>query len=237
VTPLGLRAQLFLIVTLAGVAAFLFSFVALSAGLTSMAVRYPLAVACGYLTFVLLIRGWIALHRRRAAPRHDKERSFDAGDLLSLDPGVDVPVPTRLPGGSDSVFYAAGRSGGAGSGTSWGSSPPQAGSSLNVDLDVDELWPVVLAAVCALGGALAIGYVVYSAPALLAEVALDAAIMSGVYRKLNKREPSHWAMTVLRHTAIPGVILIVFAALGGYAAQRIAPEARSIGGVIRALSE
>jgi hypothetical protein len=235
VTPQRLRLQLFLIVSGAGVAAFLCSFAALTLGVTSMAVRYPLAVVCGYVTFLLLIRGWIALHHRRQMPDARRARKFDAGDLASLDPGVDVPVPTRLPGGSDGVFFAAGRSGGAGSGTSWGRAPSHAGSGVNVD--VDELWPVVLAAVCALGGAIAIGYVIYSAPVLLAEVAVDAAIVSGLYQRLKRREPSHWAMTVLRHTAAPAVVLIVFAALGGYAAQRIAPDARSIGGVVRALSD
>jgi hypothetical protein len=236
VTPQRLRLHLLLIVTLAGVAAFLSSFLALLLGVESMALRYPLAVVCGYGTFLLLIRGWIALHRRSHARRAD-QRSFDASDLLELDPGIDVSLPTRLPAGSESALFATGRSGGAGSGASWGSAPAQAGRGFNVDFDVDDLWPVVLAAVCALGGALAIAYVVYSAPVLLPEVAVDAAIMSGLYRNLKKREPSHWAMTVLRHTAIPAVILIVFAAAGGYAAQRIAPDARSIGGVIRALRE
>lgn len=236
-TPQRLRLHLLLIVTLAGAAAFLSSVVALSLGVVSMAVRYPLAVVAGYATFLLLIRGWIALHQRGEASRSDQRSSFDAADLASLDPGLDVSVPIRLGSKPDMAFFTGGHSGGAGSGAAFGSAPSHAGSSFNVDWDVDDLWPVVLAAVCALGGALAIAYVVYSAPVLLAEVAVDAAIMSGVYRKLKKREPSHWAMTVLRHTWIPAMILIVFAALGGYASQRLAPEARSIGGVIRALSE
>jgi hypothetical protein len=228
-----------LIVSLAGVTAFLSSIVALRLGVDGMAVRYPLAVVVGYLTFLLLIRGWMALPSRgrerhtRAAARSS---SFDKSDLLSLDPGIDVPVPTQLPGPSGIASFGAGRSGGAGAGTSWAGGPSRSASA-GVDVDFDDLWPVVLAVVCVLGGVLAIGYVVYSAPVLLAEVAVDAAIVSGLYRQLRKREPSHWAVTVLRHTAVPALVLLLFAALGGYAAQRIAPEARSIGGVIRALSE
>ena len=233
-TPQRLRLHLFLIVTLAGVAAFLSSLVALAAGVDSMTVRYPLAAACGYATFLLLIRAWIALHQRGM-------RADGAGDLLVdvVDPVLDVRVPNPLRGGTDVAFFTGGRSGGGGSGAAWSNlgSGSASNSGASFDVDVDDLWPVILAIACVLGGALAIAYVIYTAPVFLAEVALDAAIVSGVYRKLKKREPSHWAMTVVRHTAIPAVLLMLFAALGGYAAHLIAPEARSIGGVMRELRD
>jgi hypothetical protein len=112
---------------------------------------------------------------------------------------------------------------------------PSGGSGLSLDLD--EIWPVVLAVVCALGGLLAIFYVIYVAPVLLAEVALDAAIVSTLYQRLAKHEMSHWAMTVVRHTWLPALALVMFAAVGGWALQLAAPEARSIGGVIRELRQ
>jgi hypothetical protein len=93
----------------------------------------------------------------------------------------------------------------------------------------------VIAAACVLGAAAAIGYVIYAAPLLLAEVALDAAIVSTLYRRLRQDDVSHWAVTVLKRTWMSAAALMVFAALGGYAMQQIAPEARSIGGVIREL--
>lgn len=230
-TPQRLRLHLFLIITLSGVAAFLSSVLALAVGATSMTVRYPLAVACGYAVFVLLIRGWIGLHQRHGGARSQ------ASDLIDIDPAVlDVGLPARLPRGSDVALFSGGRSGGGGAGASW-SNATSTSASPSIDLDVDEFWPVLLAVVCVLGGALAIGYVIYSAPILLAEVAVDAAIVSGVYRQLKRRQPSHWAMTVVRHTALPALVLMLFAALGGYAAHWIAPDARSIGGVIRALSD
>jgi hypothetical protein len=238
VTPQRLRAHLSIIITLAGCAAFLTSVVALGFGVTSMAARYPLAVLGGYLSFVLLIRGWIALHQR-AMGRRRHARSLDQTDLLDLGPDLlDLRVPARVPG-PDVALFAGGRSGGAGAGAAFDNTSVGAPSRLNldVDFDFDDLWPIVLAGVCVVGGVLAIGYVIYSAPVLLAEVAIDAAIMSGLYRRLTKRPASHWAMTVVRHTAIPALIVMVFAGLAGYAAQRLVPEARSIGGVIRALSE
>jgi hypothetical protein len=237
VTPQRLRAHLSIIITLAGCAAFLTSVLALGFGITSMAARYPLAVLGGYLSFVLLIRGWIALHQRAAGRRRDV-RSLDRTDLLDLGPDLlDLRVPARVPG-SDVALFAGGRSGGAGAGAAFDhTSVGPSRLNLDVDFDFDELWPIVLAGLCVVGGALAIGYVIYSAPVLLAEVAIDAAIMSGLYRRLTRRPASHWAMTVVRHTAIPALIVMVFAGLAGYAAQRLVPEARSIGGVIRALSE
>jgi hypothetical protein len=235
VTPQRLRFHLSLIVTLSGVTAFLSSMLALAAGMESMTIRYPVAVACGYAAFLLLIRAWIALHQHgKGTAESGHFLDVVAPDLLG------ARLPSRLGGGSDVAFFAGGRSGGAGAGLNWSGAMSSGRSSNTVpslDLDLDDLWPVVLAVVCVLGGALAIGYVIYTAPVFLAEVAVDAAIVSGIYRKLKKREPSHWALTVVRHTAIPALVLIVFAALGGYAAHLIAPEARSIGGVIRALDD
>ena len=94
-----------------------------------------------------------------------------------------------------------------------------------------------VAALCVVGGFIAIGYVIYAAPILLAEVALDAAIMSALYRRLRREDASHWAMTVVRKTWLPALALMIVAAVAGYALQLAVPDARSIGGVMRALNE
>ena len=239
-TPQRLRVHLLLIVTLSGAVAFLSSVMALALGVSSMALRYPLAVVCGYAAFLALIRGWVAWHRRTSAEsRSSTRRSVREREVLDIDlvdTGLSFDGPTRVSGSPNVSLFAGGKSGGGGGGVSWGG-PPKASSNVTFDVDVDDVWPIVLAVVCVLGGALAIAYIIYSAPVMLAEVAVDAAIASGLYRRLKKREPSHWAVTVLRHTWMPAVAVVIFAALGGYAAHAIAPDARSIGGVIRALRE
>ena len=228
---------------LAGGAAFLFAVVALWIGVDAMSIRYPLAAAGGYVTFLLLIRGWIGWHRRASMQAAGRRRAVDstghdASELVDVAGGLtDLSLPTRIPKAAESVMFAGGRSGGGGAGAAWGGVSESVRSPFDIDVDVDDLWPVVLAVACVLGAAIAIVWVIYSAPVLLAEVAVDAAIVSGVYRKLKKREPAHWAMTVVRHTALPAAAIIVFAALAGYALQKIAPEARSIGGVIRTVAE
>lgn len=228
------RLELLFIISLAGAAAFLVSFLALNSGLSSMPLRYPLAVAGGYLVFLALIRVWIAWHRGETAFDPD----FDLGVL-----DVDLPI-ARKPPAPD--FFDGGGSGGGGATASFQgnspvramSTPPMQSSSRGggFSLDLDDAWPIVLAVICALGGIAAVIYVIYFAPLLLAEVALDAAIVSGLYRRLRREEMSHWAATTVRHTIVPACVLIVFAAGLGFALHAAAPDAVSIGGVIRQLS-
>jgi hypothetical protein len=195
-----------------------------------MTARYPLAAVCGYLTFIVLIRAWIAWQRGKLDPDVDIEPEvLDA----VLQPGESS---------DDLELLRGGRSGGARASDQWmvGSSDSGAGSTgggSHVDVDLDDLWPVALAVVCAIGGLAAILYVVYSAPILLAEVALDGAVVTTLYRRMRRADTAHWAATTLRRTWISATVLVVSTAIAGFAFERIAPEARSIGGVIRELRE
>ena len=195
-----------------------------------MAPRYAIAALSGYLAFILLIRVWIALHR----PATDgAELDF----VDRLDTGV--PRSSCTPLDDSPPLFSGGRSGGAGSSRQWAGSSRSggdAGRSWGFDFDLDEgIW-LVVAAAAALAGLAAIGYVIYLAPVLLAEVALDAAIISVLYRRLRRDEQAYWLTTVLRHTWAPALVLVVFAFVTGFALQKAAPEARSIGAVVQSLS-
>ena len=174
------RLVICLILALSGVVAFQFSVLALLSGLVNMAVRYFLAALIGYATFLLLIRVWIALHRYRHS--------------VDVDPGI-AGDASSLSGATDG--FGGGSSGGGGASANWGGA--EGGAGIDV-ADADEAWPVVVAAVVLLSGALAILYVVYSAPVLLAEVALDAALISGLYRRLRKQDARHWLGSAVRHS-------------------------------------
>jgi hypothetical protein len=100
-------------------------------------------------------------------------------------------------------------------------------------LDIEEGWFIALAAACALGGLVALAYVIYIAPLLLAEVALDAALVSAVYRRLRHQDVRWWAASVFRRTWLAASALVIFTALAGFALHQVAPDARSIGGVVR----
>jgi hypothetical protein len=251
------RVTILIVLALAGGAAFLTSFAGLSAGIDSMAVRYAIASIAGYLAFVMLIRGWIAI-RRGWQPDDVVVDIVDAG----LPNPIDVIDVADLAGrgvgrGAQALkSFAGGKSGGGGGGSAWIAEPLERAASMravhvpsssassaasdavesvgsSLDLD-DGIW-IVIAIVAALGGVVCIAYVIYIAPLLLAEVALDAALVSAAYRRLRKEDVGHWTGAVFRRTWVPATILVIFMFATGFAAQRFAPEARSIGGVIRAL--
>lgn len=72
------RATAFLLLLAAGLFAFLVSLIALRIGIHSMAARYGLATFSGYLSFILLIRVWIAIRRHGAEAVNVDPRSADA---------------------------------------------------------------------------------------------------------------------------------------------------------------
>jgi len=219
-----------LIMAAAGGAGFLASVLMLGADLesfNSMTIRYPVAALCGYASFVLLIRVWIAM--QRSAP--------DAGgDIIGevIEESIDLG---RLPSAfRDGASEGSGVSRVSVRRSVWDSVFDTSGGSSGWDIDFgDSIW-LAVGAVCVLGGLFALVYVISMAPVLLAEVALDAAVVSVLYRRLRQDEAGSWLTTVLAHTWIPALILIAFTLLTGFALEQLAPDARSIGGVIRSLS-
>ena len=224
------RLQLLLIVVLAGTAAFLVSVAGLWWGVASMTLRYAIATVAGYVTFIALLRAWIAWQR-------GSWPDLDAGSDL-LDVEFDL---LRSGCKEDARVFEGGRSGGGDAASDVGGIQsdrawPRGESLLDLSLDFDDFWPVLLALVCALGGLLTVVYVVWTAPLLLAEVALDGAVFAAVYRRLHARDAAHWAATTVRRTWMLAVILVLFAAACGFAFEQIAPDAWSIGDVVRVLT-
>jgi hypothetical protein len=224
------RLQLALMMTVAGAAAFLCSAVLLWSRIEvfgPMAPRYGAAALFGYLTFLLMIRVWISLHRPTESTSDDIS-PLDTVDFIDVSHTPLPSAPSSYQGGggpADRQAISPVRSSASGNGYNWGP----------VDVDGDCVW-LVIAAMCAAGGAVAIVYVVYMAPVLLAEVALDAAIISVLYRRLRRDEQGYWLTTVLRRTWGPALVLVVFAFLTGFALQKAAPEARSIGAVFQSVA-
>jgi hypothetical protein len=136
--------------------------------------------------------------------------------------------------GSVEAPFAGGRSGGGGATGAWDHSGGGSGGSW---FDTDDLGWVLLVAVIALSGVLAIGYVVYLAPLLLAEVLVDAVIVATISRRIAAAEKRDWTATVLRRTWLPATLLIAVLVIGGWTLQTIAPDARSIGPAVRELLE
>lgn len=218
------RAVVLFVLALSGGAAFLFSAATLRLGLEHMGVRYFLATLAGYATFLVLIRAWIAYRR-----------GFDeAADALSeiVD---NIAQGDRHGNASEAARFAGGRGGGGGGGATW-DSPSSAGVGDALNVDADELWPVILAVVCAIGALFALVYVVWAAPLLLAEVAVDAALVGTVYRRLRREDARHWLDAALRRTWLPALATSLLMLAAGFTLQWAAPGAQSIGAVLRALA-
>lgn len=234
------RLQMSLIVVATGLAGFGASVALLRAGMASMPLRYGLSVVIAYLVFLLLVRLWVVYQRR----------SF-VDDL----PDVDIPILGGPSGGgaSESVTehtFGGGEFGGGGAGRTWDGDLPSSGdhtASLlsrgsggssnswvgDADLDDGWVWLIVVSLMLAGGTLLAAVYVIYIAPALLAEVLLDVLLVSGLYRGLRGLERRHWLRSALRHTWMPVTAVLILSVAAGYGAQHLRPDADSIGDLFR----
>ncbi|MBX9403349.1 hypothetical protein K4L06_18710 [Lysobacter sp. BMK333-48F3] len=96
----------------------------------------------------------------------------------------------------------------------------------------DEAAWVVAALAVALCAVLAALWVIWIAPALMAELILDVALAGGLYRRLRRIETSHWLSTALRRTALPFLIIAAIAAGAGAAGAAYAPGAQTFGDML-----
>lgn len=229
------RLQMTGIVLLTAAAGFLASASLLAVGVHRMAIRYPLSVLLAYATFLLLLRGWLAFQRSRARR---------PGSLLELVDVPDLGGSGSSGGGSGSFHFGGGSSGGGGAGGTWNPAVPSGlgptgggGSGVDIwsafSLDLDELL-ILLLVLLAATSALAVSvYVIFVSPTLFAELFLDGALATGLYRRLRRVDTKQWMVGVARRTWIPVVIVVTIFFLFGWGLQWIVPEAQSIGGVWR----
>ncbi|HSK75159.1 MAG TPA: hypothetical protein VLQ45_01770 [Thermoanaerobaculia bacterium] len=250
------RLQMSLLLALTGGTGFLSSFVLLKLGVDSMALRYPVAVALAYGVFLLLLRIWLRL-QRDSWQSADLPGVVDLGEAVLDGTGHVVRGAGRFAGGGGNfggggasanfdgppvalamtppspapAVRAVPRSGGGGGGGK--------GGGFNFGFDLDEGGLLVLLAVLVIA-ATSMGVVIWilwTAPALLAEVLVDGIVMTGLYRRLKHGpEPGHWLTGAIRRTWIPALVVALLFSFAGYLLQKAVPEARSIGAAWRAVS-
>ena len=232
------RLLVTLILLITGLAGFLVSYLLLHSGMTRMWLRYPLAILSAYCVFLLLLRLWLALQRSRK----DAVEGDGVHDLLDVG---DPLLRSRGGGYSEGFSFsgAGGDAGGAGAGSSWGEASASGGGSGSSGggggggFDLDDGAFIVVAVVVIAGALLAVFYVVYIAPALLAEILVDGVLVAGLYRELKGVEQRHWLRAAVRKTLLPALIAATLFSVGGYALQRAAPKARSVGEVLEHLTK
>ncbi len=207
------RITLSLILALTGVAGLLISFILLKAGWVHMWMRYPVAVLCSYAVLLALIRVWVEIERER----------FDEADA-DLENGDDYdPVPDSS-SSKLSSFDAQDLPTGC---------LDVPGGCLEVG--AEGCLPVILIGVVVSLGAVFF-MTVAGAPALVAEVFLDAFLVSVLYRRLKLAHQEHWLGTALRKTWKPVLLTALLLMIGGWALEMIAPESHSLGDAIEGIS-
>jgi hypothetical protein len=220
------RIQMFILVSLTGLAGFGASAAMLLAGIDTMALRYVLAMGVAYIVFLLLLWVWL---RTSAADYLDP--------AVQVGSGNDGPAGRSVDGEGD--FVGGGGSfdgGGASAHVDFG--PKSSGIEAIAEKPFEvigqaEEGAIPLAIVLiAIGIALSSVFVIWSAPLLFAEILVDALLAAGLYRRLRTLNPQHWMLAALRRTMLPFILTTLTVAGAGWGMQAYAPEARSLGEVL-----
>ncbi len=231
------RLQLSLIVIATGLAGFLASAGLLRLDFDHMGWRYLAAFGLAYAVFLLLVRLWAEYHRSVL------ESVMDLGDVVGVTnvpmsggslstPGSDSPsTGASLASSHEPLATAVELSLETAELASADSGAASVADGLAGGLDL-ELWPIAGMIAIAAGVFIALAFVVFSAPTLLAEVMLDAAILGGVYRRVRKIPPENWIANAIHRTWIPASVICLFIVGLGFFLEATFPEARTIGQVL-----
>jgi hypothetical protein len=206
------------------------------ARVTSLPVRYALAVVASYLAFLVLVRVWLAYVRA------------DVSRLPVPDLALDWPSWSSRGGGQVAKAFPGGRGGsfgGAGSQGSWTepasrpASLARSGGSrwlpdLSLDIDLDEKAVVILIAFAALvlsvtGAAV---YMIWNAPSILGDAAFQLALAASLIRGARRMAPTWWVGGVVRRTCIPFAIVLVFALAFGLVVRAYCPGSPTLRAVV-----
>ncbi len=200
--------MLSLVILLTGLTGFGLSFGLLKAGFSAMWMRYPLSVLGAYGIFLVLIRLWVEIERRRFDAR--------AGEL-EVDFEEDrEPPPSPVHGNLSS------------SRSSWVD-----WLDFSPDLGVDEgcLPLILLAAV--LGLVVLLVSAIAAAPVLIAEVFVDVALAGLLYRRLRMAAMEHWLGTAIRRTWLHVLGAALLLSLVGACLDVMAPRSDSLGKAVK----
>lgn len=254
------RVQISVILAVTALAGFITSVILLRSGVTSMMLRYPIAVIVAYCVFLICLRIWIW---------RNSSGSSIGTDLNPIDAidGIAITELGSIGSGSNSAaettFGGAGKFSGGGTGGSWseadlpkpiplaiGSNPQTSGTSplaassssssssstggsSGFDLDLDDGIALVIVLIVIALVLSALIYIVWIAPVLFAELLIDAALVGGLYGSLKGVERRHWLITALRKTAIPALVVIILLAIAGFVMEAANPDAVTFGQFLR----
>ncbi|MEP7339847.1 MAG: hypothetical protein ABI977_19060 [Acidobacteriota bacterium] len=233
-------------------------------GITSMPVRYPIAVCCAYAIFFLSVRLWLWYIGISPRARDYLSRTKNQRSQLENGGGTafDLGSSSSASGDSSGAGFGGGGSGGGGASDSWGEAPAPgwlsasepvpatvgssykwgsatSGKSDWFDFDFGDdgcLGVIVLLLLMALLAAIfgAGAYLIYEAPVIFGEAAFQAALASGLIKASKEIDNADWKGSVFKATWMPFAIVLTLAIAFGLAAHRYCPAATKASEVFKA---
>lgn len=205
-------------VTLA--AGFLASVAMVHIGIGRMAVRYPLAVAVAYATFLGMLRWWLRRQDFATQLEEDPEGLLLPGaaafGTAALAAKQAVQEVERRPEQSTSEKGSGVDLGGLGDIGSGGDLVDGLGCLVIL---------VLIAGLCTLIVSI---YLVATSPLLLAELLVDGALLGALTRAAGPEPPPHWSRSVVRRTWIAAMVTAIVFGLVGWGIERVAPGAHTL---------
>jgi hypothetical protein len=198
-------------VTLA--AGFLASVAMVHLGISRMPVRYPLAVAVAYATFLGLLWRWL--------------RQQDFAAQLSEDPeGLLLPGAAAFGTAAVTAKQAAQEE------VSRPENPRSPGGVADLsglgDLGEGLGALVILVLIAGLCTLIVSIYLVVTSPLLLAELLVDGALVGALARAASRGPAPHWSRSAVGRTWIPAAVTAIVFGLVGWGIERVAPGAHTL---------
>jgi hypothetical protein len=191
---------------------FLSSVAMVHLGVDRMPVRYPLAVAVAYGTFLVML--WVWLQRQTIY----SSLSEDPEGLLV--PGVAFFGAAAM--GKDLAAEEEGQRQGKGDGG-------YVGDFFSFGDIGEGLSALVILVIIAGGCTLVVSvYLVVTSPLLLAELLVDGALLGVMSRAVSPNSPPHWSRAIVRRTWSAAMITAIVFGLVGFGIERVAPGAHTL---------
>jgi hypothetical protein len=202
-------------------------------GLTFMLVRYLIAVTFSYAVFFLLVRVWVWYIERleRRAPPTRERRATSLPDVLNIFSTSDSDSGAISSGGH---FGGGGDFGGGGAGGTWGSvgrggdTSGSGGNKSDNHLSLNAIVVLVVFSVLLIIIFGAGAYIVYQAPAILAEAAFQVVLASGLVKSSRQISRFGWMRGILKATLVPFAIVLAMTTVFGLVAAYNCPEATKV---------
>lgn len=220
-----LRFHMVLILIGVSSSGLIFSKLLLEAGVRSMLIRYPLVLALSYLMFFILIKIWLLYIQRTSSSNLSDDGLCNP---VFIPGGGSTPISNTAdligPGGGE--FGGGGASGDFTDSSIAGDVPAGTGNVVSAavvtqsgessclpdapDIDLGKGGIVLIALGILLALILGAGfYLIYAAPAILSDAALQVIMVSSLYKASKKMDDPDWVGSIFKATWIPFAIVAV----------------------------